>query len=281
MLMLTESTLHFMTLTWALSNKKFSLTGKVNNWRTHMEPETKSKVSPVARPETEPSGSSVLSATTLKTSQTAATTVSLAKDPPLSLTDSSDDSTLDNGNDGGNEEDRDPGDNEDFEERLSTNIKGKVGMKSIIQIAESSDDGLSDIPTSMPFNLLPFSQQANIVRFALEQPQQPRTVSSTKRMIEEARLMGPSEDNNQDNDNDNDDNEGEEEEEEEEEFIIDTMLINEESSSITKVPKQMHTTTKTSVTVAGTEKPNPPKKPKLEPVLPTISEPSLMSATWQ
>jgi hypothetical protein len=32
------------------------------------------------------------------------------------------------------------------------------------------------------------------------------------------------------------------------------------------------------VTVANAEKPNPPKKPKLEPVPPTISEPSLMSA---
>ncbi|KAG2336787.1 hypothetical protein BDR05DRAFT_1005574 [Suillus weaverae] len=256
MLMLTESTLRFMTLTWALSSKKFSLTGKVNNWHTHVEPETKSKVSPVARPETEPSGGSVLSVTTLKTSQTAATTVSLAKDPPLSLTDSSDDSTSDNGKNGGNKEDRDPRDDEDFKEHLSTNIKGKVGMKSIIQIAESSDDGLSNIPTSTPFNLLPLSQQADI------------------RTIEEAGLMGSSEDNNQDNDNDNDEGE-------EEEFIIDPMLINEESSSITKVPEQTRTTTKTSVTVAGTKKLNPPKKPKLEPVLPTISEPSLMSATWQ
>ncbi|KAG1807826.1 uncharacterized protein BJ212DRAFT_1303285 [Suillus subaureus] len=245
-------------------HKKFGLTGKVNNWRTHMEPETKSKVSPVARPETEPSGGSVLSVTTLKTSQTVATTVSLAKDPPLSLMDSSDNSISDNGEDGGNEEDGN-GDNEDFEEHLSTNVKGKVGMK----IAESSDDGLSNIPVSTPFNLLLFSQQADIVRLALEQAQQPHAVLSMKRTIKEARLIGSSEDNNQDNNNEG---------EKEEEFIIDPMLVNKESSSITKVPEQMCTTTKTSVTVTGTEKPNPPKKLKLEPILPTIPEPSLMSA---
>jgi hypothetical protein len=128
MLMLTESTLHFMTLTWALSSKKFGLAGKTNNWRNHLEPETKSKVSPVMRPETERSGGSVLSVTTLKTSQTVATMVSLAKDPPLSLTDSSDSSISDNGDDGGDEEDRD-GNNEYFKEYLSTDVQGKVGMK--------------------------------------------------------------------------------------------------------------------------------------------------------
>ncbi|KAG1818095.1 uncharacterized protein BJ212DRAFT_1479921 [Suillus subaureus] len=172
-------------------SKKFGLTGKVNNWCTHVEPETKSKVSPVVRPETEPSGGSVLSVTTLKTSQTVATMVSLAKDPPLSLIDLSDNSISDNGKDGGNEEDGD-GDNEDFEKHLSTNVKGKVGMKSIIQITESSDDRLSNIPISTPFNLLPFSQQADIVRFALEQAWQPCAVLSMKRIIEEAGLIGSS-----------------------------------------------------------------------------------------
>jgi hypothetical protein len=48
LLMLTESTLCFMTLTWGLRSKKYSLTGKVNNWRTHLEPELKAaaKLSP-------------------------------------------------------------------------------------------------------------------------------------------------------------------------------------------------------------------------------------------
>ncbi|KAG2151098.1 uncharacterized protein EDB93DRAFT_1103307 [Suillus bovinus] len=142
--------------------KKFGLTGKVNNWCTHMEPETKSKVSPITRPKTK--DGSVVSATTLKTSQTAATMVSLAKNPLLSLTDLSDDSVSDNGEDRGNEEDRD-GDDEDFKEQPSINVKGKVGMK----IAEGSGDRLSDVPISMPFNLLLFSQQADIARFALEQ----------------------------------------------------------------------------------------------------------------
>ncbi|KAG1831212.1 hypothetical protein DFJ58DRAFT_736692 [Suillus subalutaceus] len=192
-------------------------------------------------------GGSVLSVTTLKTSQTAATTVSLAKDPPLSLMDSSGDSVSDNGEDGGNgkdggngedrgngedggnEEDRD-GDDEYFEKHLSTDIKGKLGMKSIVQIAESSDDGF---------------QQADIVRFALEQARQPRAVSSTKRTIEEAELIGSSKDNNQDDEEE----EGgrRRREEEEEEFIIDPMLVYEESSSITRVPEKTHTTTKASL----------------------------------
>jgi hypothetical protein len=101
---------------------------------------------------------------------------------------------------------------------------------------------LPDIPVSTPFNLLPFSQQADIVRFALEQARQPHTVSSTKRTIEEAGLIGSSEDNSQDDDNDDDD-----EQEEQEEFVIDPMLLNEESSSITEIPEQMRTTAKVSV----------------------------------
>ncbi|KAG2073169.1 hypothetical protein BDR04DRAFT_1116517 [Suillus decipiens] len=252
-------------------NKKFSLMGKINNWCNHLEPATKSKVSLVTRAETEPSGSSVLSATTLKTSQTAATTISLAKDPPLSLTDSLDGSISDNGKDRDNEKDRDEDNNEDFEEHwsaLTASIKGKAGMK----ITESLDNGISEVQVSMPFNLLLFSQQADIVRFALEQAQ-PHKVSSTKQTIEEAGLTGSSKDYNLDNIE-------VEEEEEEDAFITDpsSMLVDEESSLTAEVLEQTCTTAKTSMTVTSTEKPNPPKKVKLEPALLTISEPSLMSA---
>ncbi|KAG2068842.1 hypothetical protein BDR04DRAFT_1119545 [Suillus decipiens] len=45
-----------------------------------------------------------------------------------------------------------------------------------------------------------------------------------------------------------------------------------------KVLEQTCTTAKTSMTVTSTEKPNPPKKVKLEPALLIISEPILMSA---
>jgi len=45
-------------------------------------------------------------------------------------------------------------------------------------MTESSDDGLPDIPVSTPFNLLPFSQQADIVRFALEQAQCDKHISA-------------------------------------------------------------------------------------------------------
>ncbi|KAG2090358.1 uncharacterized protein F5147DRAFT_780314 [Suillus discolor] len=255
-------------------NKK-CLAGKVNNWQNRLEPETESAVSPVVRAEPEPSGGSVLSATTrLKTSQTAATTISFAKDPPLSLTDSSDGSIPDNSEDGGNEKDGDEDGDEDSKEHLAAladSVKGKVGMKSVVQIAESSDDGMSEVQVSTPFHLLPFSQQADIVRFALEQAR-PHAASSTKRTIEEAGLIGSSEDYDPDD--------IEEEEGEEDEFVTDSnsMLVNEESSSIVEVLKPTRTTTKTSVTVASTEKPKPLKKPKLEPALLTISESSLMSA---
>jgi hypothetical protein len=74
-------------------------------------------------------------------------------------------------------------------------------------------------------------------------------------MIEEARLIGSSEDNSQDNNNNDDD-----EQEEQEEFIIDPMLLNEESSSITEIPKQMRTTTKVSVYIHYT--PHNPKAHK-------------------
>ncbi|KAG1886993.1 hypothetical protein F4604DRAFT_1675058 [Suillus subluteus] len=211
---LYQSTLHFMTLTWSLRGKKFGLTGKINNWRNHVKPEAKSKASPVAKPETEFSGVSVL--------------------------------------------------------------KAKASLKSVVQIAKSSDD--SEMPGALvpiPFNLLPYSQQADIVRFALEQAQ-PRRVSSTKRTIDEAELIESSEEFVSDCNEDA----AEEDTDCRDTFKcdIDPMLLDEEpiSAKVEQVPKPMRTTTKTSVTVA--EKLNPPKKAKLEPVLSTSSEPNLMAA---
>lgn len=94
--MLTESTLHFMTLTWALSSRKLNVARKIDNWRTlvkpqeevHSELQTTIK-NPVLRAVQSASGNT-LSVTTLKSSQTAATTVSSAKEPPPTLIKSSD-----------------------------------------------------------------------------------------------------------------------------------------------------------------------------------------------
>jgi hypothetical protein len=60
---------------------------------------------------------------------------------------------------------------------------------------EHSDDDISEIlPVSTPFNLLPFTQQAEIVQFALEQAQSTRTgTSSSKRPIEAVDLITSSE----------------------------------------------------------------------------------------
>ncbi|KAG1798403.1 hypothetical protein EV424DRAFT_1352524 [Suillus variegatus] len=274
-LMLTESTLHFMTLTWSLRGKKFSLTGKINNWRNHLEPETKSKASLVAKPE----------------SEFLVTTVSLVKDPPLSLTKPSEgdeeeeeDRDGDNNNNSINKDggwgwgwgwrrrcrqrrwrqrygDADDDKDNDFEEpALITNGKVKASLKSVVQIAESSDDETPEAPAPIAFNLLPFSQQADIIRFALEQAQ-PRRVSSTKRTIDEAELVESSEEYMS--------NRGEDAAEEDTDH-------HDMFEHVEQVLKPMCTTTKTSVMVA--EKPNPPKKAKLEPVLSASSKPDLMAA---
>lgn len=99
---------------------------------------------------------------------------------------------------------------------------------------------MSEVQVSTPFHLLPFSQQADIVKFALEQAQ-PHAAPSTKRTIEEAGLIGSS--------NDYDPDDIEEEEEEADEFITDpsSMLVDEESSLIAEVLKPTHTTTKVSI----------------------------------
>ncbi|KAG1807393.1 hypothetical protein EV424DRAFT_1350677 [Suillus variegatus] len=156
------------------------------------------------------------------------TTVSLAKDPPLSLTEPSEgdeeeeedrdgdnnnnsinedgdgngDGDVDVGGDAGDRDvdgdgdvdgDADDDEDNDFEEpALITNGKVKASLKSVVQIAKSSDDETPEAPAPIAFNLLPFSQQADIVRFALEQAQ-PRGVSSTKRTIDEAELVESSE----------------------------------------------------------------------------------------
>ncbi|KAG1734915.1 uncharacterized protein EDB91DRAFT_1250741 [Suillus paluster] len=278
-LMLTESTLHFMTLTWALSNRKYNLTGKINNWHTHLEPESKPAAIPSSAPsiqvETVSGDSFGISST--RTSQTVATTVSLAKDPPLSLMDSSETSqalTSDDDKDEGGDEDpsevadKDDDDEDDyFKERLSS-LKGKGGMQSVVaitgEITESSEDETPEVPVSTLFNLLPFTQQANIVQFTLEQARSTHTVSSMKRPIDSVDLIGSSEDlDATDKYNPN--------------ASFDVM-----SPEVEPSPKPVpRITSKTSVTVHGN--PNPPKKAKLEPTsqitsIPALSEPDLMSA---
>ncbi|KAG0694953.1 hypothetical protein DFH29DRAFT_880366 [Suillus ampliporus] len=222
-----------------------------------------------------------------RTSQTVATTVSLAKGPPLSLTDSSETSQAltsdDDKDEGGDEdpsevadEDDDYKDN-DFKEHLLS-LKGKGGMQSVVAItgeitqAESSEDETPETPVSTSFNSLPFTQQADIVRFALEQARSTHTVSSKKRPIDSVDLIGSSEDlDATDEYNPN--------------TSFDAMLLDDAdimSPEVEPSPKPApRITSKTSVTVHGN--PNPPKKAKLEPTsqiisIPASSEPDLMSA---
>lgn len=146
-LMLTESTLHFMTLTWGLSNKKHTLAGKVHNWCTYVYPEIEEaeKPSPIHSASTEPISTNSLGVSSARTSQTVTTTVSLAKDPPPSLMDSSETSHIPVSDKDGDEdidedvdddEDADNDNNDKFEEDLSSllaNEKGKGKMQVSIQ----------------------------------------------------------------------------------------------------------------------------------------------------
>lgn len=145
LLMLTESTLRFMTLTWGLRSKKYSLTGKIHNWRTHLEPEPKAaaKPSPVPSIHTETVSVNSLGISSAKSSKTVATTVSLAQDPPLSLTDSSETSYIPASDKDGDEDieintDDEEDDKNEFKEHLSSlvvNTKGKAweGMQVSIR----------------------------------------------------------------------------------------------------------------------------------------------------
>ncbi|KAG1856021.1 hypothetical protein DFJ58DRAFT_727275 [Suillus subalutaceus] len=277
-----SSTLRFMTLTWGLRSKKYSLTGKVNNWCTHLEPEPKAaaKPFPVHSIHTETVSVDSLGISLAKSSQTVATTVSLAKDPPLSLTDSSETShapALDE--DGDDDTDIDTDDEEDnnnkFKEHFVANTKGKAReqMQSVVaisgEIAEHSDDNSSEIlPVSTPFNLLPFTQQAEIVQFALEQAQSTRTGSSSKQPIEAVDLITSSEEDSNVADEDNAD------------ASFDAMVLNATHFMSPEV-EPAWVTSKTSVTVCKNA--NPPKKIKLEPATkkmdaPVSPEPSVMSA---
>jgi hypothetical protein len=96
------------------------------------------------------------------------------------------------------------------------------------------------------FNQLPYSQQADIVRFALEQVP-PRGVSSTKRTIEEAELIESSEEYVSDHSEDA----AEEDTDRRDTFkcVIDPMLLDEEpiSANVEQIPKPMRITTKVSV----------------------------------
>jgi len=84
MLMLTESTLHFINLTRGLRNKKFNLAGKVDHWRGLVDPNSKPKPSSTAVPSTT-SGTSARKSTSLKSSQV--TPVTAATEPPLTVAD--------------------------------------------------------------------------------------------------------------------------------------------------------------------------------------------------
>ncbi|KAG2040102.1 hypothetical protein BDR03DRAFT_1008441 [Suillus americanus] len=282
LLMLTESTLHFMTLTWGLRSKKYSLTGKVNNWRTHLEPEPKAaaKPSPVPSIHAETVSIDSLGISSAISSQTVAIMVSLAMDPPLSLTDSSETSyTPASDEDGDDDIDVDTNDEEDnvneFKEHFVANTKGKAQerMQSVVAISgditEHSDDNSSEILlVLMPFNLLPFTQQAEIVQFALEQAQSTRTGSSSKRPIEAVDLITSFEEDSDVADENNAD------------ASFDAMVLD-ATHFISPEVEPARVTSKTSVTVCKNA--NPPKKIKLELATkkmdaPVSPEPSVMSA---
>jgi hypothetical protein len=140
LLMLTESTLRFMTLTWGLRSKKYSLTGKIHNWRTHLEPEPKAaaKPSPVPSIHTETVSADSLGISSAKSSQTVATTVSLAKDPPLSLTDSSETSHAPASDEDGDDDiDIDTDDEEDDDNELKEHFVGNIKGKAREQVQVS------------------------------------------------------------------------------------------------------------------------------------------------
>lgn len=137
--MLTESMLRFMTLTWGLRSKKYSLTGKIQNWRTHLEPEPKAaaKPSPVPSIHTETDSVDSLGISSAKSSQTVATTVSLTKDPPLSLTDSSKTSHAPASDEDGDNDNDDKEDNDnELEEHFVANTKGKAREQMQVSIRQ-------------------------------------------------------------------------------------------------------------------------------------------------
>ncbi|KAG1847895.1 hypothetical protein F4604DRAFT_1687915 [Suillus subluteus] len=272
------SMLRFMNLTWGLRNKKYGLLGKVHNWRAHLKPELKgaAKPSPVPSVPTETVSADSLGISSARTGQTVTTTVSLAKDPPPSLTDSSRTSDIPASDEDGDvnididiDIDVDADDDEDdeeFKEHLSSliaNGKGREGVQSVVgitnEIMEFSDDDASErLPVSTPFNLLPFTQQAEIV-------QSTHTVSSTKRPIEAVDLISSSE--------------------EDLDAADDSMILDASdlmTPEVEPIPTELaRITSKTSVTVC--ENLNPPKKAKLEPAsqitsIPVSPEPDLMSA---
>ncbi|KAG1717882.1 hypothetical protein EDD22DRAFT_964301, partial [Suillus occidentalis] len=256
------------------------LTGKIHNWCTHLEPEPKAaaKPSPVPSIHTETVSADSLGISSAKSSQTVTTTVSLAKDLPLSLTDSSETSHAPASDEDGdddiniNTDDEEDDDNE-LKEHFVGNTKGKAReqVQSVVAISgEHSDDDISEIlPVSMPFNLLPFTQQAEIVQFALEQAQSTHTgTSSSKQPIEAVDLITSSEEDSDVADEDIAD------------VSYDTMVLDAAHFMSPEV-EPAWVTTKTSVTVYKNT--NPPKKIKLEPATkkmdaPVSPEPSVMSA---
>lgn len=71
------------------------------------------------------------------------------------------------------------------------------------EIIEYSDNSSEILMVPTPFNLLPFTQQAEIVQFALEQAQSTHTSSSSKRPIEAVDLISLSEEDSDVADKDN------------------------------------------------------------------------------
>ncbi|KAG1793707.1 uncharacterized protein HD556DRAFT_1476976 [Suillus plorans] len=260
-----KSTLHFMTLTWALSSRKLNVARKIDNWQTlvkpqeevHSELQTTIK-NPVLRAVQSASGNT-LSVTTLKSSQTAATTVSSAKEPPPTLIKSSD-GLVSEEDEEEDEEDEDEADEDEEElpEQLygfTADRKDKAAMQSVVAISEFSDDEVAEAPAIIPFNLLPFTQQADIVRFALEQPRAPISTTS-KRKIED--LVGYYSSS----------------EEDIAPVVVDAELdlLSASEVEIEDVPKPMRTTGTAKTSVSVSVNPNPSKKAKVEPARQDLSK---------
>jgi hypothetical protein len=128
-----------MTLTWGLRNKKYSLSGKIHNWHAHLKPELKGAVkpSPIPSVHTETVSVDSLGISLVRTGQTVATTVSLTKDPPPFLMDSSGTSHIPALDEDGDVDIDTNEDDDKFEGRLSSliaNGKGRGEMQVSIQL---------------------------------------------------------------------------------------------------------------------------------------------------
>ncbi|OAX31773.1 hypothetical protein K503DRAFT_805794 [Rhizopogon vinicolor AM-OR11-026] len=250
-------------------SKKYNLAGKVNHWRSIIDLKG-SKVNPSPVIATT-SGTSQKSTTIFKSSKaTSVTTTSLAKEPPLSIMNTSEASDSDNALDTNFGDDED--ESQERSAALSAECKGRVTMQSVIEISEYAPmDDLTDEESQIPFADLPYHKWVKIVENALAQvipmPESPgpagrvsnleRVAGATKRKLDE--VVSESEESDSDIQVDEDNvnytnHDG------------GAMEVDEEVEVQRAVPnvKLSRSTAKTTITVSQNSKPQALKKVKLE-----------------